>query len=246
MPAPSVELRQVAKSHRQGAQRVEALRGIDLRIDGPGFFAVMGPSGSGKSTLMHLVGGLDRPDSGEVYVAGHRLDGMSERELTAYRRRGVGIVFQQFNLIGTLDARQNVALPALLDGQPESQAQRRADELLEMFGLSARAHHRPDALSGGEQQRVAIARALHFRPPLLLADEPTGNLDSAASRRVWGLLRDLAKDQAITVLMVTHEPLAATYCRRVYVLGDGLLRGEFEGEGLDAADVASRCQQLGR
>jgi putative ABC transport system ATP-binding protein len=246
MPAPSVELRQVVKSHRQGAQRVEALRGIDLRIDGPGFFAVMGPSGSGKSTLMHLVGGLDRPDSGEVCVAGQRLDGMSERELTAYRRRGVGIVFQQFNLIGTLDARQNVALPALLDGQPESQARRRADELLEMLGLSARAHHRPDALSGGEQQRVAIARALHFRPPLLLADEPTGNLDSTASRRVWGLLRDLARDQAITVLMVTHEPLAATYCRRVYVLGDGLLRGEFEGEGLDAADVASRCQQLGR
>jgi len=221
---PTILCRGVTKRYDLGARSVEALRGVDLEIAGAGFYAIMGSSGSGKSTLMHLIAGLDRPSAGEVTVAGARVDRMSEAELTRYRRRQIGIVFQHFNLLPSMSALDNVMLPALLDGMPRAASESRARELLQELGVGARADHRPDALSGGEQQRVAIARALFFAPPVILADEPTGNLDSAA---------------------------AAAHCRRVIVLRDGEVAGAFdtttpEQGTLDAGSLALRAQELAR
>ncbi len=240
---PRVLLHDVRKSYASGRGRVTALRGIDLVIDEPGFYAIMGPSGSGKSTLLHLLGGLDRPDSGRVCVAEHQLEGMSEAELTTFRRRGVGIVFQQFNLIPTLSAIDNVMLPGVLDGRPRQELRARARDLLARLGLANRDHHRPDALSGGEQQRVAIARALLFAPPVILADEPTGNLDMASSDLLWTMLEQIAATERLTVVMVTHEPAAATHCRRVFVLRDGLVADTFDVDGIDAGELAHRAQR---
>ena len=241
-----LRLEQVHKTYRSGAQQVEALRGADLTIEGSGFFAVMGRSGSGKSTLLHLVAGLDRPDRGRIFVDGDEVTALSERRLTAFRRRKVGIVFQHLNLIPTLTAAENVALPGVMDGQTRSWTDARVRDLLERFDLTARADHRPEAMSGGEQQRVAIARALLFSPRLILADDPTGNLDSASAAQLWRLLHDLAEQQSLAVLMVTHEPAAVMHCSRAYVLGDGQVRGHFQVEGLDASAVASHYQQLSR
>lgn len=241
----------VHKSYRTGGREVRALRGVDLRIDDPGFYAIMGASGSGKSTLLHLLGALDRPDRGRIEIAGRAIHDLDERSATAFRRRGVGIVFQQFNLIPTLTARENVELPGVLAGDDPGALSRRSAELLDRLGVADRADHRPDALSGGEQQRVAIARALLFAPPVLLADEPTGNLDSASSERLWALLAELAADGGVTVVMVTHEPAAAVHCREVFVLADGRVTGRIDvgGDsrgGLDAGGVAARYQQLVR
>jgi len=236
----------VHKGYKLGDRVVSALRGVDLEIPGSGFFAIMGASGSGKSTLMHLLAALDKPDEGEVFVSGHALHDMNEGELTAFRRREMGIVFQQFNLIPTLTAHENVELPGMLAGERESVLRARSTELLGLLGVGERGSHRPDALSGGEQQRVAIARALLFAPRVLLADEPTGNLDSASSQKLWNLLASLARDQEMTVLMVTHEPAAAVNCEKIFVLRDGRMNGEILTEGLDAAGVASRYQQLVR
>lgn len=236
----------VVKTYHMHERNVTALSGVNLEIASSGFFAIMGASGSGKSTLMHLLGGLDKPDSGEVFVGGQAVHNMSEKALTAFRRTSVGIVFQQFNLIPTLTARENVELPGLLAGQPASELRDRSTRLLDALGVGARGDHRPDALSGGEQQRVAIARALLFSPKVLLADEPTGNLDSASSAKLWSLLKDLAAERAMTVVMVTHEPSAAANCEHIFVMRDGRLHGHIVTEGLDAAGVASRYQQLVR
>ena len=240
---PIVRTRGLRKSYALPGRRVEAVRGLDLEIDRPGFFAIMGPSGSGKSTLLHLLAALDRPDEGTIEVGGRRVDQLDEAALTRYRRRDIGLVFQQFNLIPTLTALDNVALPAMLDGVPDGERRDRATELLERLGLAERLRHRPEALSGGEQQRVAIARALFFSPPVLFADEPTGALDSRTSRELWSLLRELAGQKASTILMVTHEPDAASHCERVFVLRDGVIGDDFDVEGLDAAGVASRAHR---
>lgn len=229
-----------------GQRQVRALRGVDLHIREPGFYGIMGPSGSGKSTLLHLLAGLDRPDSGVIEVAGQRIDAMSESQLTLFRRRRIGIVFQQFNLISTLTALENVTLPAMLDGVAKADRTRRGESLLEALGLAPRATHRPDALSGGEQQRVAIARALMFEPSVLYADEPTGNLDSATGEQVWALLESLARDRDLTVVMVTHEPSAAAHCRQVFTIRDGAIEGSFEPGATEAADVAARAQYARR
>lgn len=244
--SPVIRCKAVRKSYKLGDRKVEALRGVDLEIPGAGFHAIMGASGSGKSTLLHLLGALDKPDAGEVWVAGQGLHQMSERELTVFRRKGIGIVFQQFNLIPTLTAQENVELPGMLAGDSESKLRDRSRHLLEALGIGERVHHRPDALSGGEQQRVAIARSLLYSPRVLLADEPTGNLDSASSAKLWHLLASLAREREMTVLMVTHEPAAAVNCERIHVLRDGRMTGEIVTEGLDAAGVASRYQQLVR
>jgi putative ABC transport system ATP-binding protein len=250
---PSIICRGVTKSYDLGARSVEALRGIDLTIEGAGFCAVMGASGSGKSTLMHLIAGLDRPTSGTVEVAGVRIDTLGEQELTLYRRRRIGIVFQHFNLLPSMTALDNVVLPALLDGMSRRDAETRARKLLDDLGVGARADHRPDALSGGEQQRVAIARALFFSPSVVLADEPTGNLDSAAGARLFALLREIAREHSTLLLMVTHEAAAAANCERVIVLRDGRVAGEFdtgtqsnEEGALDAGTLALRAQELAR
>ncbi len=243
---PVVVCNNVHKGYRLGDRTVSALRGVDLIVPGPGFFGIMGASGSGKSTLLHLLAALDKPDQGEVFIAGKALHEMSERDLTMFRRREIGIVFQQFNLIPTLTARENVELPGLLAGEKEPMLRARSEELLAALGVVDRAGHRPDALSGGEQQRVAIARSLLFSPRVLLADEPTGNLDSVSSQKLWDLLARVAKEQAITVLMVTHEPAAAVNCEQIFVLRDGRMNGNILTEGLDAAGVASRYQNLVR
>ncbi|MFG0275223.1 MAG: ABC transporter ATP-binding protein, partial [Phycisphaerales bacterium] len=175
--------------------------------------------------------------------AGERIDTLDDRALTRFRRRGVGVVFQSFNLIPTLTARENVELPGVIAGEPASALKKRSLELLDALGVAERADHRPEAMSGGEQQRVAIARSLVFDPPVLLADEPTGNLDSHSSDRLWRLLGELAGQRQMTVLMVTHEPAAAAHCRSVYILADGRISGTFQTEGLDASGVAARYQQ---
>lgn len=239
-------LRKTYRAADDRGQPVQAIRGLDLTIDQPGFHAVMGPSGSGKTTLLHLLAGLDRADSGSIEVAGDRVDQLSERALTEYRRRRIGIVFQQFNLLPTLSALDNVMLPGTLDGQAGPALRDRGLALLEDLGLSGRAGHRPEALSGGEQQRVAIARALLFDPPILFADEPTGNLDSATSERLWEMLARIAGEREKLVLMVTHETSAATRCRTVFVLRDGTLAGAFDVDGLDAGGVAVRAAELAR
>jgi len=236
----------VHKAYRTRGVTTAALRGVSLTVDTPGFVAVMGPSGSGKSTLMHLLAALDVPDSGEVWVAGERLDGLDEAALTRFRRRGVGIVFQQFNLLPSMTARENVELPGVLAREPAGALRRRSTELLDALGVLARADHKPEALSGGEQQRVAIARALLFTPPVLLADEPTGSLDSASSESLWTLLETIAAERQTTVLMVTHEPAAAAHCREVFVLTDGQMTDHFNTGDLDAAGVATRYQLAGR
>lgn len=236
----------VHKRYRLGGESVHALRGVDLVIDQPGFYAVMGASGSGKSTLLHLLAALDTPDEGEISVAGKRIDQLNDRALTHFRRREIGLVFQQFNLIPTLTARENVELPGVLAGESKSFMRERSDELLSRLGLSHRADHRPDALSGGEQQRIAIARSLLFQPPILFADEPTGALDSRTSETLWALLGEIAAERSMIVLMVTHEPAAAAHCKRIYVLGDGRILGDMETDGLDAGSVAARYQQFGR
>ena len=241
-----LQFQQVSKTYRQGSRTIEALRELDLTIGTKGFYAVMGPSGSGKSTLLHLAAGLDRPDRGRVQVDDHDLMTLSQRQLTSFRRDYVGIVFQQFNLIPTLTARQNIELPGVIARRSRSWVVQRTDELLDELDLTQRADHRPDAMSGGEQQRVAIARALLFSPPLLLADEPTGNLDSASSEKLWQLMADLSAAHDMTVVMVTHEPAAVAHTSRAYVLSDGRAIGDFAVNGMDTSDVATRYQQLSR
>ncbi len=209
-------------SGTEGTQaRVEALRAVDLAVPAGQFLAVTGPSGCGKSTLLHLLGGLDRPDAGEIVVAGRPVHALDERGLTELRRATVGIVFQFFNLLPTLTAGENVALPALLQGLPAREASERALALLEEVGLSDRASHPPHRMSGGEMQRTALARALMMRPPVLLADEPTGNLDSEASARVVALFRALCARHGTTIVMVTHSREVAEAADRRIAMRDG-------------------------
>jgi putative ABC transport system ATP-binding protein len=216
---------------------VAALDGVSLEVPQGQFLAVMGASGSGKSTLLHLMAGLAMPDSGRVVVNGTELKGMRDKQLTLFRRRHIGLVFQSFNLIPTLSAEENLALPLMLEGR-NGVGQKKVDELLATLGLAKRRHHRPDAMSGGEQQRVAIGRALVTDPAVILADEPTGNLDSANSKSVSELLRDLSAVHGKTIVMVTHEPTVAAYAQEVAVLKDGKLISRFAtdetggGEGL--------------
>ncbi|MBY8871764.1 ABC transporter ATP-binding protein [Micromonospora sp. PLK6-60] len=221
MVTPAVSLADVRRSYRDGAHRVDALAGVTVDFPPGSFTAIMGPSGSGKSTLLHCAAGLDRPTSGTVTVGGTDLGTLDETALTRLRRDRVGFVFQAFNLVSALTAAQNVTLPARLAGRSVSPAALAA--ALDAVGLTDRAGHRPSQLSGGEQQRVAIARALFSRPAVLFADEPTGALDSRTSRQVLRLLRDLVDEHGQTIVMVTHDPLAATTADEVLMLADGRL-----------------------
>jgi putative ABC transport system ATP-binding protein len=216
----AVEVRELAKVFGSGLARVEALRGVDLRVERGEFVAVMGPSGSGKSTLLHLIGGLDAPTGGRVRVGGDDLAALDDDRLKLRRRR-LGFIFQAFNLIDVLTAEENVALPLVIDGVPEAAAHARARAALERVDLAPRRQHLPGQLSGGEQQRVAIARALVTDPLLLLADEPTGNLDSANSDQVMTLLRSLVDERGQTILMVTHSARHAALADRLCRLRDG-------------------------
>ena len=208
----------VRKSFRQGDRTVTALDGVSLEVPPGRFVAIMGASGSGKSTLLHLMAGLAAADSGAVRVNGTDIGQLNDYKLTLFRRRHIGLIFQSFNLIPTLTAEENVLLPLMLDGTTGTA---KAGQLLDKLGLGKRRTHRPDAMSGGEQQRVAIGRALVTDPAVILADEPTGNLDSANSTAVCELLRDLSTNQGKTIVMVTHEADVAAYAQEVVVLRDG-------------------------
>jgi putative ABC transport system ATP-binding protein len=221
-----MELRDVTKHYPQGRRIVRALQGVSLRIDAGEFVSIMGPSGSGKSTLMHILGALDLPTSGEVYFQGEALHSASDRVLSLLRRSRIGFVFQFFNLLPTLTAVENVALPLLLAGQSRARALKPASLGLERVGLSERAEHYPDEMSGGEMQRVAIARALVVEPEAVLCDEPTGNLDSANSTEVLRLLRSLPEPGRRAVVMVTHDAEAARYGDRIVHLRDGRIESQ--------------------
>jgi putative ABC transport system ATP-binding protein len=215
-----IELRQVTRTYTHGSREIQALRGITLSISSGEFLSIMGPSGSGKSTLLNLMGGLDQPSSGQIFIDDRPLHGISDDELTLIRRRRVGFIFQFFNLLPILTSAENVGLPLLLEGIPFSKIKPQAEALLKKVGLGERFDHRPEQLSGGEMQRVAIARALITEPAVLLADEPTGNLDSRTSEDIFRLLTGLHVEGQ-TIVMVTHDQKAAAHGTRTITLRDG-------------------------
>ena len=216
-------VRDATKSYRQGDVEVKALAGVTLDVAVGEFVAIVGPSGSGKSTLLHLMGGLDAPTSGDVLIDGAPISRMSDDEVTIFRRRAIGFVFQFFNLLPTLSAEENVALPLLLDGRRPRDVRDRVTAALDAVGLTHRRKHRPDELSGGEMQRAAIARALVIEPKLILADEPTGNLDSATGDQILELIREANQDRGATVVMVTHDAKAAARGTRLVTMRDGVV-----------------------
>jgi len=234
-------MRGVSRTYGKGENVVHALRDVSLSLDGGSFTAVMGPSGSGKSTLLHCAAGLDRPTAGSVVLGDVDLARLSEKRLTRLRRERVGFVFQAYNLLAALSVEDNITMPLRLAGAQVDRAW--AKHVVEQVGMSARLHHRPSELSGGQQQRVAIARALIARPDLILADEPTGALDSRTGSQVLDLLAHIAQDVRQTVLMVTHDPHAASYADRVVFLADGEIV-----DSLDApttAQITDRMNQFG-
>jgi putative ABC transport system ATP-binding protein len=225
-----IELKNVSRTYVQGSREIHALRDVTLSIIAGEFLAVMGPSGSGKSTLLNLIGGLDQPSSGKIFIDKRPLHGISDDELTLIRRRRVGFIFQFFNLLPILTAAENVGLPLLLEGIPFSRIKPKAELLLNKVGLAERIDHRPEQLSGGEMQRVAIARALVTDPAVLLADEPTGNLDSRTSTEIFDLLKGLHREGQ-TIVMVTHDPKAALYGTRMITLRDGSIADDTGANG---------------
>jgi putative ABC transport system ATP-binding protein len=211
----------VGKVFKQGENEIIALAGISLDIAAGSFAVIMGPSGSGKSTLLHLIGGLDRPTTGELLVDNRLISQMADNQVTLFRRKKIGFIFQFFNLLPTLTALENVALPLVLDGRSKAESGERAETLLKKVGLAERKRHLPEELSGGEIQRIAVARALAFDPLIVLADEPTGNLDSKNGQAILSLLRQISKEDGCTVVMVTHSEEAAAYGDRRIHLRDG-------------------------
>ncbi|EMI58238.1 ABC transporter ATP-binding protein [Rhodopirellula sallentina] len=235
---------QLSKIYRQGDREVTALRGVSLSIEPGEFVAVMGASGSGKSTLMHLMAGLTRPTTGTVTIDGQALASLSDRKLTHFRRRRIGLVFQAFNLIPSLTARDNILFPLYAAGHKDVDDSTLL-ELAGQLGIADRLGHRPDSLSGGEQQRVAIARALITNPAIMFADEPTGSLDSVTGQSICELLRQLCDRESRTIVVVTHEPSVAAWADRVVVLRDGAVLSEFAtADHRDAHSLAAHYQQL--
>jgi putative ABC transport system ATP-binding protein len=220
-PTAVVAARDITRRYGEGDTAVDALRGVTLDVSQGELTAVMGPSGSGKSTLMHIMAALDRPTSGEVWIAGTKLGGLNDTEITKLRRKHIGFIFQFFNLLPMLTAEENIVLPLTIAGEKPEEAWR--EELLKKVGLTDRRNHRPAELSGGQQQRVAIARALVSRPTVVFADEPTGNLDSATSAEILELMRDSVDSYGQTTVMVTHDPRAAAIADRILFLADGQL-----------------------
>jgi len=220
-----IETKSLTKIYQSNGASAHALRGIDFKVANGEFVALMGPSGCGKSTLLHILGGLDSPTSGEIYLDGTRLDNQSESKLAIMRRKKIGVVFQFFNLIGNLSIADNIELPAMLIGRSPGERRHRRNELLTQLGIADKANLMPARLSGGEQQRVAIARALMNEPSVLLADEPTGNLDSKNGAEVVKLLHDF-HTRGQTVVLVTHDPHVASMAERIVFLGDGMVMAE--------------------
>ncbi len=247
---PILEARDLTKRYALGESTVDALRGVSLTVKPGEFVALMGASGSGKSTLLHLLGGLDRPTSGEVILGGETISGLNDNDATRLRRDQTGFVFQFFNLIPLLDAAENVGLPFTIAGQDprRGEAADRIQDVFELVDLRGKEHHRPDQLSAGEQQRVAIARALVNRPAIVLADEPTGNLDFTTGGEILEALWRSCAERGQTIVLVTHDAKAAAYADRVEVIQDGLIRDEIVlGRRADhtAAPLIARLAQLG-
>jgi putative ABC transport system ATP-binding protein len=242
-----VKAENLTKIYGSGEAAVIALDHVRLSVDAGEFVAIMGPSGCGKSTLLHLLGGLDKPTEGSVFIDGENLTGLADSALAELRRRKIGFVFQFYNLLPVLNAAENAALPLLLDGVRASKANGRGDEWLHKVGLPDRGRHRPSELSGGQQQRVAIARALVADPSLVLADEPTGNLDTHASDEIAVLLRKVADEWGRAVVMVTHDPRIAAYADRIVFLKDGTIVDETKLNGSsDAQAVKARVDSMGQ
>jgi putative ABC transport system ATP-binding protein len=226
--AAVVSIKNVVKRYTRGKQQVEVLHGLNLEVEGGEFLALMGPSGSGKTTLLNLIGGLDRPDSGEVNVAGERIDRLSSGDLARWRARHIGFVFQFYNLLPVLTAERNVEVPLLLTKLSRAQRKRNVHAALELVGLADRAKHKPAELSGGQQQRVAIARALIADPTLIVCDEPTGDLDRENAEEILKLLEILNRTQGKTIIMVTHDPLAAAHASHKLYVDKGRLTAHEE------------------
>jgi len=237
-----IKIENLTKIYGQGEAAVVALDHVNITLGRGEFVAVMGPSGCGKSTLLHLTGGLDRPSEGTVSLDGQEIFHMDDSHLTELRRRRIGFIFQFFNLLPMLTAEENAAIPLILDGMPVEKANKRAAEMLEKVGLGDRRTHRPDQLSGGQQQRVAIPRALVTDPAIILADEPTGNLDSRSSDEFAALLRQVSSEWKRTILMVTHDPRIAAYADRIIFLKDGKVVEETTLNG-NAKDEAGRLKK---
>jgi putative ABC transport system ATP-binding protein len=243
-PAPVVlAAKDLAKVYGEGSTAVHALDGASIEVRKGEIVAIMGPSGSGKSTMLHLLGALETPSAGQISLGGERYDGLDDAGLTRIRRDRIGFVFQFFNLLPSLTAEENVLLPALIAGESGDRVRSRSRELLGVVGLADRVSHLPSELSGGEQQRVSIARALLREPELILADEPTGNLDSRSSAEILALLRDLSDSQDQTVVMVTHDPGAAAIADRVVFLRDGQVAGEEAGGSRELISAAFTALQ---
>ena len=216
-----IRLKDVWKTYTMGDVKVHALRGLNLEVEQGEFLSIMGPSGSGKSTAMNMIGCLDIPSKGEIYLDGTNIATLHESDLAQIRGRKIGFIFQKFNLINTLTAKENIMLPLIFQGVRESERHARAKELLEMVDLGERMNHRPSELSGGQQQRVAIARALAVEPTVILADEPTGNLDSTTGDTVMDFLKKLHKKKGVTIVLVSHDPNVAKHAERMEYLKDG-------------------------
>ncbi len=243
-----IQTENLTKVYGSGDTAVTALNRVNLQVNPGEFVAVMGPSGCGKSTLLHLLGGLDRPTNGSVTIDGTALAAMKDDDLAKLRRKRIGFVFQFYNLIPVLDAAENAALPVTLDGVKPAEAKKHAVELLRKFGLGERLQSRPDQLSGGQQQRVAIARALSADPALILADEPTGNLDTRAADEIAALLARVSKEFGRAVVMVTHDPRIAAYANRIIFLKDGAIVDETVLEpksGDKAKMLADKLREIG-
>jgi len=238
---PLIQLRRITRTYGHGTTALQALKGVDLRIEAGDFVAIMGPSGSGKSTLMHCLAGLDTLTSGKVFVDGTDLSGLSDRELTVLRREQVGFIFQAYNLIPTLTALENITLPLDLGGVDVDQAW--LNDVVHAVKLESRLTHRPSELSGGQQQRVAVARALASRPKIIFADEPTGNLDSRSGAEILAFMRHAVSDLGQTIVMVTHDPVAAAYADRVVFLADGKVVDEITSP--TSEQVLDRMKKLG-
>jgi putative ABC transport system ATP-binding protein len=242
--APIVSLESVTKTYRMGDVEVHALRGLSLAVEAGDFVAIMGASGSGKSTLMNIIGCLDRPTSGRYFLAGEDVSRLGRSALAERRNKELGFVFQSFNLLSRTSALENVELPLLYAGVPTRERRTRARGALARVGLADRASHHPNQMSGGQQQRVAIARALVGNPKVILADEPTGNLDSATSTEVMAIFQELRR-AGITVVLVTHEPDVALFASRVLVMKDGLLLSDRRQDALSAAAVTVQAVARG-
>ena len=235
---PFLEGEQLSRTYRNAEVPVAVFSGLDLAVEKGEMLAVVGPSGIGKSTLLHLLGGLDTPDEGEVLLEGQPLSGLADDERTKLRRHRIGIVYQFFNLIPVLTAAENIALPAVIAGRPESRYRSRLDEVLELVGLTPHRDKQPSQLSGGEQQRAAIARALFIEPALLLADEPTGNLDMRTGGEILRVLSEIQRDTNQTIVMVTHDPRTAAHGDKVLLLRNGRVA--------DHLDINARCRGQAR